>query len=217
MVGGVVLAVLVVVIAGFFISRSLDTTKDVSRPRGRQRVRADHRAGRRAQRAWSSTRTSSAPSAVSSSARPATTSPSWRRTARSRSSTARSTCSSQIGDYSARAAGAFAIVLDKSGPEVAKKFHDLLYENQPREAGPFPTTTSWSTLAVEAGADEADVGRRDRATRTARTGSTKADHGGRQTPASAAPRRSCSTARSSPDCTHHGRAGRATSIAAAVS
>ncbi len=38
---------------------------------------------------------------------------------------------SRIGDYPIRATSAFAVVLEKSGPEVAKKFHDLLYENQP--------------------------------------------------------------------------------------
>ena len=36
-------------------------------------------------------------------------------------------------DYSSRAANALAVVLDASGPEVAKKFHDLLFENQPAE------------------------------------------------------------------------------------
>ena len=50
---------------------------------------------------------------------------------------------SQDGDprkeYSVAAAAVFAVVLDTSGPEVAKEFHDLLYENQPSEAGPFPS------------------------------------------------------------------------------
>ena len=36
-------------------------------------------------------------------------------------------------DYSGQALNAFAVVLKKSGPEVAKKFHDLLYANQPAE------------------------------------------------------------------------------------
>jgi protein-disulfide isomerase len=64
---------------------------------------------------------------------------------------------SSLGDYSARSAGAFSIVLDKSGPDVAKKFHDLLYENQPDEKGPFPTDDDLVQLAVEAGAKESDV------------------------------------------------------------
>lgn len=61
------------------------------------------------------------------------------------------------GDYSGRAAGAFSIVLDKSGADVAKKFHDLLYENQPSEKGPFPSDEELADLAVEAGAKDADV------------------------------------------------------------
>jgi protein-disulfide isomerase len=64
---------------------------------------------------------------------------------------------SQAGDYSARSAGAFSIVLDKAGAEVAKKFHDLLYENQPDESGPFPTDADLVKLAVQAGAKESDV------------------------------------------------------------
>ncbi len=67
---------------------------------------------------------------------------------------------SSIGDYSARSAGAFSIVLEESGAEVAKEFHDLLFENQPPESGPFPTDDELIDLAVEAGADEDAV--RDR-------------------------------------------------------
>ena len=61
--------------------------------------------------------------------------------------------------YSVESAAAFAVVLEESGPEVAKKFHDLLFEsgNQPSEAGPFPDADWFVDLAVEAGADEADV------------------------------------------------------------
>jgi protein-disulfide isomerase len=64
---------------------------------------------------------------------------------------------SSVGDYSERSAGAFSIVLDEAGPDVAKKFHDLLFENQPEESGPFPSNADLVDLAVEAGADEADV------------------------------------------------------------
>ncbi|MBU2697783.1 thioredoxin domain-containing protein [Pimelobacter sp. 30-1] len=61
--------------------------------------------------------------------------------------------------YPIRAAGAFSIVLEKSGPEVAKKFHDLLFEHQPSEQnadaeGPDSDLVKY---AVEAGANEADV------------------------------------------------------------
>ena len=65
---------------------------------------------------------------------------------------------SSIGDYSERSAGAWKIVLDESGADVAKKFHDLLFENQPAEQGPFPTNDDLVDWAVEAGADEGDVG-----------------------------------------------------------
>ena len=49
------------------------------------------------------------------------------------------------------------MVLDESGPEVAKAFHDLLFDNQPAEQGPFPSKDDLVDLAVEAGATEADV------------------------------------------------------------
>jgi protein-disulfide isomerase len=59
--------------------------------------------------------------------------------------------------YSVRSAGAFSIVLQESDADVAKKFHDLLFENQPDERGPFPKSSELADLAVEAGADEAAV------------------------------------------------------------
>lgn len=62
-----------------------------------------------------------------------------------------------IDDYSPESANAFAVVLDASGPEVAKAFHDLLFDNQPSEDGPFPDSDDLIALAVEAGATEADV------------------------------------------------------------
>ncbi|WP_408898664.1 DsbA family protein [Nocardioides sp. R1-1] len=66
--------------------------------------------------------------------------------------------SQSFGEYPIRAASAFALVLEKSGPEVAKKFHDLLYENQPSEEDPDAMSDDKMVdLAVEAGASEADV------------------------------------------------------------
>lgn len=64
----------------------------------------------------------------------------------------------QFGDrYSQRSTNAFAVVLDTSGPEVAKKFHDLLYAEQPAEDGE-PAEDSWLIeKAVEAGADESAI------------------------------------------------------------
>jgi protein-disulfide isomerase len=65
--------------------------------------------------------------------------------------------SGAVGDYPIRATNAFAVVLEESGAEVAKEFHDLLYEEQPSESGPFPSDDDLVDLAVEAGADESDV------------------------------------------------------------
>ena len=62
-----------------------------------------------------------------------------------------------LGDYSARATNAFAVVLDAAGPEVGMRFHDLLFDHQPREAGPFPGNADLVDLAVAAGARESAV------------------------------------------------------------
>jgi protein-disulfide isomerase len=64
---------------------------------------------------------------------------------------------SRLGDYSAEATNAFAVVLDTSGPDVAKEFHDLLFDNQPVEGGPYPDDDQLVEWAVEAGATESDV------------------------------------------------------------
>ncbi|WP_248582630.1 thioredoxin domain-containing protein [Nocardioides sp. InS609-2] len=64
---------------------------------------------------------------------------------------------SQFGDYSQRSANAFAVVLDAAGPDVAKKFHDELFADQPSEEGPFPEDSALVEKAVEAGADESAV------------------------------------------------------------
>ena len=51
------------------------------------------------------------------------------------------------------------MVLEAAGPEVAKEFHDLLFEDQPAEDDPDShcTDDELVDLAVEAGATEADV------------------------------------------------------------
>ncbi|WP_310529505.1 thioredoxin domain-containing protein [Nocardioides sp.] len=64
---------------------------------------------------------------------------------------------SRFGDYSQRTANAFAVVLDAAGPDVAKKFHDILYAEQPAEEGDHPDDAWLIEKAVEAGATEADV------------------------------------------------------------
>ena len=64
-----------------------------------------------------------------------------------------------IDDYSPRSANAFAVVLDASGPEVAKKFHDLLFANQPPEGGDGLPDEQLITYANQAGAGSPAVGR----------------------------------------------------------
>lgn len=63
----------------------------------------------------------------------------------------------RLGPYSELAANAFAVVQKESGDVVAKKFHDLLYANQPSEEGPFPEASELVKLAVQAGAKESAV------------------------------------------------------------
>jgi protein-disulfide isomerase len=60
-------------------------------------------------------------------------------------------------DYSVASAAALKVVLDASGPDVAKKFHDLLYAAQPDEAGPYPDSDWLVQKAVDAGATESEV------------------------------------------------------------
>lgn len=57
-------------------------------------------------------------------------------------------------NYSTRAANAVAVVLDTAGPEVAVKFHDALYANQPPENSAGLSDQQLIDLAVKAGADE---------------------------------------------------------------
>lgn len=61
---------------------------------------------------------------------------------------------SRLGDYSERATNAFAVVLDTEGPETAKKFHDILFAEQPSETEARPDDDWLVEKAVEAGADE---------------------------------------------------------------
>lgn len=156
MIGGVVLALLVIVVGGYFISRSLDTTTDVSAPAANSEFGltigpddAPHTVviyedflcpycGDLERATRDDLAELAADGKVQVEYRPFN-------------------LLSSISDYSERSAGAFSIVLEQSGPEVAKEFHDLLFENQPSESGPFPENSELADLAVEAGADEADV------------------------------------------------------------
>jgi protein-disulfide isomerase len=60
---------------------------------------------------------------------------------------------SRLGEYSARATLIWTLVHQKYGDEVAKEFHDLLFENQPSEEGPFPSREDLYALAAQAGAN----------------------------------------------------------------
>ena len=57
-------------------------------------------------------------------------------------------------EYSTRAANAYAVVLDEAGPEVAARFHDLLFDHQPRENTTGLADERLVDLAVQAGAAE---------------------------------------------------------------
>lgn len=63
----------------------------------------------------------------------------------------------RLGPYSEDSLNAFLVVQEASGDEVAKEFHDLLFDDQPSEEGPFPDADQLVEKAVEAGADEAAV------------------------------------------------------------
>jgi protein-disulfide isomerase len=156
MVGGVVGVILLIVLAGFFVARSLDSTTDVDAPAAGSEfgltVGPDDApnkvviyedflcpyCGQLEAASRDDLQQLAADGKVQVEYRPIN-------------------FLASLGDYSARSAGAFSIVLDKSGADVAKKFHDLLYENQPDEKGPFPSDDEIADLAVKAGAKDADV------------------------------------------------------------
>lgn len=64
---------------------------------------------------------------------------------------------SRAGPYSARSTLIFTLVQQKYGDEVAKKFHDLLFANQPSEEGPFPSRDDLYALAAQAGANADEI------------------------------------------------------------
>ncbi len=59
--------------------------------------------------------------------------------------------------YSTRAMNALGVVLDTTGAEAAKKFHDLLFENQPEEGSAGISDADLVKYAVQAGATESEV------------------------------------------------------------
>jgi protein-disulfide isomerase len=62
-----------------------------------------------------------------------------------------------LDEYSSRALETAACVLDEDGPAAYLKLHDLLYQNQPSESGPWPPDAELASLAAQAGADQAAV------------------------------------------------------------
>lgn len=60
-------------------------------------------------------------------------------------------------DYSTRAMNAVGVVLNTSGPEVAKEFHDLLFVNQPAEGTDGLSDDQLVDLAVQAGAERSAI------------------------------------------------------------
>jgi protein-disulfide isomerase len=65
--------------------------------------------------------------------------------------------SASTTDYSSRALGAAACVLDRTGDEAYLRMHDLLYLNQPPEGSAGLTDDQLADLAQQAGADRAAV------------------------------------------------------------
>ena len=59
--------------------------------------------------------------------------------------------------YSTRAANAVGVVLDTAGSEVAVRFHNALYANQPPEGSAGLADEQLVALAVKAGADEQSI------------------------------------------------------------
>jgi protein-disulfide isomerase len=59
----------------------------------------------------------------------------------------------RAGPYSANSTLIWWLVQQQAGDDVAKKFHDLLFANQPSEEGPFPSQDDLYALAAQAGAD----------------------------------------------------------------
>jgi protein-disulfide isomerase len=62
-----------------------------------------------------------------------------------------------LDEYSSRALETAACVLDENGPAAYLALHDLLYQNQPSEQGPWPSDAELASLAAQAGADQSAV------------------------------------------------------------
>jgi protein-disulfide isomerase len=62
-----------------------------------------------------------------------------------------------LDDYSERSLETAGCVLDEDGTDTYLKLHDLLYQNQPSEQGPWPSDDALADLAAQAGADASAV------------------------------------------------------------
>ena len=68
----------------------------------------------------------------------------------------------RFGTYSSRATMVWSLVLQQDGADVAQKFHDLLYANQPSEEGPFPSQDELVRAAGPGGRRHRRAAERDR-------------------------------------------------------
>ncbi|MGB0102331.1 MAG: thioredoxin domain-containing protein [Nocardioides sp.] len=155
MIGGVVAVILVIVAGGYFLSRALDTTTDVDAPAAGSEfgmtvgpADADHEVivyedfhcvhcADFEERTSDDLTQLAEEGVVRVEYRPV----------------------SFLSDYSARAANAFKVVLDESGADVGKTYHDLLFEAYDEASGSESGLDDdrLVELAVEAGAEEAAV------------------------------------------------------------
>jgi len=151
-IGGVVAVILVLVVGGFFLSKALDTTTDVDAPSagsefgltvGPEDATHEIVVYEDFFCVHCATFEENTATELTELAAEGTVRVEYRPIA-------------ILGDYSLRSANAFKVVLDESGSDVAKDFHDLVFEHY-REAarnGDGLSDDKLIELAGEAGADE---------------------------------------------------------------
>jgi protein-disulfide isomerase len=152
MVGGVVAALVVIVVLGFILARALDTTEDVSAPAAGSEFGL-------------TIGLEDAPNeviiyedfhCVHCADFEHRTSADLTRLAEEGTVRVEYRPVNFLTEYSARAANAFKVVLEESGPDEAKTFHDLLFEHYDEASGNESglDDDTLVELAVEAGAEE---------------------------------------------------------------
>lgn len=154
MIGGVVLALVGIVVAGFLVNRARDTSTDVSAPAPGSSYGV-------------AIGDASAPRSVviyedflcpfCGELERSTHTELARLAAQGRVHVEYRPFNLLQTDYSVAAANAFKVVLDAAGPEVAARFHNELYADQPDEGGPYPDAAWLVDKAVAAGASAGDV------------------------------------------------------------